>query len=152
MRWDRRMRAKWIEAATSPYFNFVFKSSPLRLYCLANCASEVSGGTMRRQSAIRLLNSDASFSMLNSNPPKEEEKQTKAMLQFFENVISSFIEDQDFMQCIYMKVFSFCSSNKMKISKTNMTFLPFFEKDYERQILCTTTIPPLQSGALALSE
>jgi hypothetical protein len=52
---------------------------------------------MIRQSAIRLLNSDASFSKLNSNPPKDEEKQTKAILQFFENVISSFIEDQDFM-------------------------------------------------------
>jgi hypothetical protein len=40
----------------------------------------------------------------------------------------------------------------MKISKTNMTFLPFFEKDNYVQILCTTTIPPVQSGALALSE
>ena len=67
--------------------------------------------------------------MLNSNPPKEEEKQTKAMLQFFENVIASFIEDQDFMQCIYINMFSFCSSNKMKIFKTNMMFLPFFEKE-----------------------
>jgi hypothetical protein len=89
------MCAKWIEAAISPYFNFVFKSSTLRSYCPANCASEVSGGTMIRQSAIRLLNSDASFRMLNSNPPKEDDKQTKAMLQFFENVISLSIEDQD---------------------------------------------------------
>jgi hypothetical protein len=41
--------------------------------------------------------------MLNSNPPKEEEKQTNAMLQFFENAISSFIEDQDLMPSIYIK-------------------------------------------------
>gem|GEM_PF-4875201 len=66
--------------------------------------------------------------MLNSKPPKEEEKQTKAMLQFFENVISLFIKDQDLIQCIYVKVLSFCSSNKMKFSKTNMTFLPFLKR------------------------
>jgi hypothetical protein len=40
----------------------------------------------------------------------------------------------------------------MKISKTNMPFLLFFEKDHEGQIPCTKTIPSAQSGALALSE
>jgi hypothetical protein len=40
----------------------------------------------------------------------------------------------------------------MKISKTNMMFLSFFEKDHEGKIPCTTTIPSAQSGALALSH
>jgi hypothetical protein len=69
--------------------------------------------------------------MLISNPPKDEEKQTKAMLQFFENVILSFIKDQVRMQCMCIKVCSSYCSNKMKISETNMTFLHFFEKNNE---------------------
>jgi len=72
--------------------------------------------------------------MLNSNPPKEEEKQTNAILQFFGNVIPSFIEDQDLIQCIYVKVVRFCPFNKMKFSKTNMAFLLFFGKDNEVEL------------------